>query len=275
MVQVKFGSISTENGFLPTESAQGPLSIEWDGRSDQLYTVIFYDIDSPYPAPRNTSSPFLHYLITNIKGSDMSTGNQLIDYMAPHPPTDSLPHTYMVDVYSQREAVLPVRHRIRENFRLNDFIKDNNLTLLDRNSFKVGKKIPTRVSASLASLISPTLQPESVNYFKSDSTLNEKQKSWCRCVLHVASKQKGACNIEQAWFETRDGHECYNPYAICSKSVRTSVRTCGENYDYASISDDELIAYAQLHQQKDPKIKIPEPYNRQDMLDNINRWKKY
>jgi phosphatidylethanolamine-binding protein (PEBP) family uncharacterized protein len=271
MVQVRFESISTKNGFLPTESAQYPITIEWNGDSNQLYTVIFYDIDAPYPAPNNTSSPFLHSLIINIKGSDMSTGNQLIDYMSPHPPLDSLPHTYLVDVYLQRENIRPSQHSVREKFKLNEFIKDHNLTLLDRTSFKVGKKIPTRVSAMSIPI---SRQPETTNYFKADSNLDETQKSWCRCVLHVSAKQRGACNVEQAWFEKRNDQSCYNPYAVCSKRLGTSVRTCGENYDFPSISDDELIAYAQLHQKKEPKISIPDPYSREKMLDNIRKWKE-
>lgn len=113
------------------------------------------------------------------------------------------------------------------------------------------------------------------SYFKSDSNLTEQQKKWCRCVLKVADKQPGACNTEKAWFETRDGKTCYNPYAICSKSVGTSVRTCGENYDFESLSDNHLIAYAELHQNsKDGiNIEIPVPYDRTMMLMNIKKWK--
>lgn len=113
-------------------------------------------------------------------------------------------------------------------------------------------------------------------FFKSDSTLTEKQKKWCRCVLKVADKQPGDCNKDQAWFETRDGRECVNPYAICSKSVGTSVKTCGENYDFESLPDNYLIAYAELHQKsKDGiNIEIPNPYVRGKMLENIKRWKE-
>ena len=275
-MEVRFGNTSTKSGFLPTEAAQDRIKIEWDGSPNQLYTVIFYDVDAPYPAPKNTNSPFLHYLLTNIKGDNMSTGNELIDYMSPNPPSDSLPHTYFVDVYIQDNIIRPAQHTVRKNFGLHNFVKDHNLKLVNRTTFKVGKKILTPVSAGKVSSNSVETDrlPTTTNYFKSDSFLNDKQEAWCRCVLHVAAKQKGACNTEQAWFETRENQRCYNPYSVCSKSVGTSVRTCGENYDFNSISDDELIAYAQLHQKKEPKIVIPSPYNRTEMLDNIKRWKE-
>lgn len=263
---VSFGDISTKDGFLPTESSQGMLKIEWNGNLEQLYTLIFYDMDAPYPAPKNTNSPYLHYLVTNIKGSDMASGNQLIDYLPPNPPKDSLPHTYFVDIYSQTDNIRPIQHSQRK-FGLNEFVKNNKLKLFDRVSFKIGNKILTPVSAN-------KYKPTTTNYFKADTSLNEKQQDWCRCVLKVAAKQRGDCNIEKAWFETRDGQQCYNPYAICSKSVGTSVRTCGENYDFSSISDNELIAYTQLHQTKTPKIEIPDPYDRDIMLNNIKRWKE-
>ena len=270
MVQFNFGSISTKDGFLPTKSAQNSMIIKWNSNPNNLYTVIFYDIDAPYPAPKNNKSPFLHYLVTNIKGSDVSTGNQLIDYISPQPPVDSLPHTYLVDIYVQSDNIRPVKHTIRENFNLNGYIKDHGLTLVDRESFKVGNKILTTVSSKLIQ----NIQPETTNYFKNNSSLTDKQKSWCRCVLHVADKQRGACNTEKAWFEKRDGQTCYNPYAVCSKSVGTSVRICGENYDFNSISDNELISYAQLHQKGSNIIVIPNPYDRKEMLDNIKRWKE-
>jgi len=279
---VRFGSTTTKNGFLPRETAQESLSIEWNGESDKLYTVIFYDMDAPYPTPNNTKSPLLHYLITNIKGSDISTGNQLIDYIPPSPPSDSLPHNYFIDVYVQQGHIRPIQHTVREKFNVNKFIKDHNLTLVDRNNFQVGSRILTAKSAS-AILSVPSISsvstgsdmvPTTSNYFKSDSYLNDKQKAWCRCVLHVADKQRGACNTEQAWFEKRNGIECYNPYAVCSKSVGTSVKTCGDNYDFNSISDNELITYAQLHQTKEPKIEIPSPYDRSMMLNNIKIWKE-
>lgn len=124
-------------------------------------------------------------------------------------------------------------------------------------------------------MISVPTAKSAQNRFKKDSVLSEKEEKFCSCVLKVAAKQKGACNTERAWFETRDNKTCYNPYAICAKSVGTTSRKCGENYNFESLSDDELISYAQLHQKdKDNKLVIPKPYDRDQMLTNIYTWKQ-
>ncbi len=283
MVQVKFGTTSADVGFITTGTAQQSLSIEWVADLDSLYTVIMFDMDTPYPAPNNVNSPFLHLLITNIKGMDIAKGDSLIEYMPPSPPADSLPHAYNLDVYLQKNSIRPVQHTVRKNFNLMGFVERHNLTLVDRSSFKVGQIVPTpsvvaRIPSSVSMMIVPSLEdrkPETTNYFLPGSDLTDKQKSWCRCVLHVANRQRGACNIERKWTEGRR-KECVNPYAICSASVGTSVRTCGANYDFGSISDDELITYSELHQKSKDGIiiEIPDPYNRETMLANIKRWKE-
>ena len=127
--------------------------------------------------------------------------------------------------------------------------------------------VPTRVTAQRLST--------TTNYFKSDSDLPEDKKKWCRCVLKVAGKQQGPCNIEKAWFETRDGQRCYNPYRVCASSVGTTSRDCSQHYDFNSFSDEDLITYAQLHQNSKDGIDIiiPVPYNRNTMLGNIKTWK--
>ena len=278
MVQVKFGTTSA-NVFITTGTAQQTLTIEWVANPDSLYSVILYDMD----APNNVNSPFLHLLVTNIKGMDIAHGDSLIQYIPPSPPADSLPHTYNIDIYLQKDNIRPVQHTVRKNFRLMGFVEHHNLTLVDRSSFNVGQIVPTPSSVvarnpSSTSMLVPSLEDrkaETTNYFLPGSDLTDKQKAWCRCVLHVANRQRGACNIERKWTEGRR-KECVNPYSICSASVRTSVRTCGANYDFSSISDDELITYAELHQKSkdDIIIEIPDPYNREKMLANIKRWKE-
>lgn len=71
--------------------------------------------------------------------------------------------------------------------------------------------------------------------------LTEREQAYCQCVVHGAAKQPGGCNLENAWFEMRDGRECYNPYAVCASSVGASTRKCYENYNYNGMRDDELI----------------------------------
>ncbi len=126
-----------------------------------------------------------------------------------------------------------------------------------------------------APLISPTapavlpiVSPGRAAMFIPNTTLTERQQAYCSCVLKVAAKQPGGCNMEKAWFEKRNGETCYNPYAVCAASVKTSTKECGDNYNYENLSDDHLIAFANLHQ-----IREPAPYNRQAMLQKIYDWK--
>lgn len=85
------------------------------------------------------------------------------------------------------------------------------------------------------------------NYFKVPSGLTEPHERYCRCIAHVASQQPEWCLKERAWFKTRDGKKCYNPYAICSKSTkRQGFAECSVNFDFTQFPDSELIAYANL-----------------------------
>ena len=286
MIQVKFGDISANKEFITTSTAQQPLSIEWTAGTDMLTTVIVYDMDSPQTAPNNVNSPFLHLLVTNIKGIDINNGDSLIEYMTPYPPHDSLPHTYYVDIYTQSTTIRPVAHKIRKKFNIDKFVSDHNLQLLDRESFKVGSIVPTATTLAQSSSVPTSITPviykpnerksTTDNFFLSGSDLPEDKRKFCRCTLKVADKQRGGCNIDRSWFKTIKGKKCYNPYSICAKSVGTTSRECGKNYDFESFSDNHLITYGQLHQ-KDKEgiiIHIPDPYNRQTMLDNIKRWKE-
>lgn len=109
------------------------------------------------------------------------------------------------------------------------------------------------------------------NYFKEGSDLREDEKKWCRCVLHVASKQSDQClvDVNKNARKTYDGKTCYNIYAVCSSRVGTSSRKCGINYEFNNIPDNELIAYSKMKH-----IKIPVPYSRNNMITAIMEWKK-
>ena len=258
MVQVRFGNDEIVNGFVPTMTAKQPLSLEWNSLPDTLTTVIMYDLEGN-----------VHLLITNIKGNDIDSGTPLVEYNAPLP---SVPRLYNIDIYQQPSII-----DNNEISNLQEFIRTNGLKLVDRASFQIGSKVPTIGSKvpTIGTRKSRKFETaeEKANYFIPGTTLTEQQQKWCRCVLKVADKQKGACNTEQAWFQTRENKTCYNPFAVCSASVGTSTRECGDNLNFEALSDDYLLAYAQLHQNTKHIIRIPEPYDRSQMLRNIAEWK--
>lgn len=59
----------------------------------KLYTVVIWDPD----APRSPS--FLHWLVTNIPGGDITRGDTIQSYTPPSPPDKQ--HRYYVGLYEQ------------------------------------------------------------------------------------------------------------------------------------------------------------------------------
>ncbi len=106
-------------------------------------------------------------------------------------------------------------------------------------------------------------------YFKNPAALSERDKKYCRCVLHVMGKQVPECLQDKAWFKKVGGKQCYNPYSVCAKSTGHTSRQCGENYDWSGIPDNELEGYANINH-----ISVPAPYDRTQMINNILAWKQ-
>ena len=70
-----------------------------------------------------------------------------------------------------------------------------------------------------------------LNYILANS-LNADQQKYCRCLLHVAAQQDERCLREKLWFQNVNGKQCYNPYAICSKSTKRKGNiNCFDNYN--------------------------------------------
>lgn len=130
---------------------------------------------------------------------------------------------------------------------------------------------PTRRNSASPSRASRSRSPGHKGYFKRGSSLTKKEESYCACVLHVAAKQPEWCLRDRAWRQKRGGATCYNPYAICAKSTRTSVgrsNKCSLSYDWEKLPVNELRAYAVLH-----NISIPRSSSRQTLVDEIYKWK--
>lgn len=101
-----------------------------------------------------------------------------------------------------------------------------------------------------------TVQPRYQNpRIRPDSQLTEQEQKYCSCVVQVEAKEG----------------DRYNPYAVCHSSVGGAGRPdCGDNYDWPKLTDAELIGYARG---KHGQIVIPNPYDREQMLNNIKQWK--
>jgi phosphatidylethanolamine-binding protein (PEBP) family uncharacterized protein len=220
------------------------LQINWDAMPGVYYTIIMYDVDSPYPSQPSTA-PYIHLLVTNIPGNDISKGQQLFGYMPPSPPSDSQPHRYVIGLYSQRMLIPTINLSNRAMFPLNQFISQYGLHFMESE---------TIVYDPIQTTFYVVAQEPTITYnpahplIRGDTTLTESEQNFCSCVVDVAEKQPGACNLEKAWFEYRDLRMCYNPFATCAKSTGTSSRKCYENYNYQEFSDLQLTALANLSQ---------------------------
>ena len=81
---------------------------------------------------------------------------------------------------------------------------------------------------------------------KFSSGQSEQKQKFCDCVVKVAAKQPESCNSEKAWFQTREGEKCYNPYAVCAKTTGTTSKQCSVNYSFAQMNDSQLRGYLSL-----------------------------
>lgn len=219
------------------------LQFTWPSVPGLSYTFMIYDIDAPRPNAAS-SSPYMHLLITNIPGNNISQGQYLFDYMPPKPPRSSENHRYVIALFSQNKSISGVNLTRRSRFPLDSFITQNGLKLVDDDIIEVD---PNTDKFHLTNKFDVSFNPEH-HLIKGNSSLNPGEENFCSCVIKVAGKEPGQCSFEKAWFEERDGRTCYNPYAVCANSTGHSSRRCNENYNYDAFTDDQLTAFANLNQ---------------------------
>lgn len=87
---------------------------------DKLYTIVIWDPDAP------KSPSFLHWLVTNIPGGDISQGNVVQPYYPPSPPAGSGEHRYYVGLYEQ-SGRLPIKKISQTGFDIDTFMSRNGL----------------------------------------------------------------------------------------------------------------------------------------------------
>jgi len=92
---------------------------------NKYYTLMMIDIDAP-SHDNPIYSPWLHWLIINIQNNSK---NELIPYYPPTPPKGSGNHRYIFILYEQQIGQISNNKNItkREKFKLDSFIKSNNL----------------------------------------------------------------------------------------------------------------------------------------------------
>lgn len=73
---------------------------------DKNLTLAMVDPDVPLQEFGNPRLPFLHWLVTNIRGADVAAGDVVQGYMGPAPP-DPKPHRYFFLLFEQPQELDP------------------------------------------------------------------------------------------------------------------------------------------------------------------------
>lgn len=250
-LDASFGDTKIYNDqILGVSSAKQPFNISIRSDPNQLSTLVIYDLSAP-DARNPTKSPFIHFLEMNIPGTKIDQGDIYFEYMPPSPPAGSGNHVYVVDLFRQKKRISLNITDQRIAFPLTQFIQSHDLTHESRLIFRVNPDDEAAFDGQWTNLT------------------NDKNNSYCRCVMEVAGRQPEACNREHAWYQRREGRKCANPYAVCHASIKgeSGLPNCGQNYVFENIPDNELIGYASLN-----RINIPQPYNRQALIKILYQW---
>jgi hypothetical protein len=128
--------ITGSEGILKPADVSGSLGLQLPENVKTPLTLVIYDKDAPYPE-RPSDSPYIHFLVINMRTSDILSGNRIFDYVPPNPPSDSPPHRYTALLYTQREPYTRVLQYERDRFPLQTFIDLNNGGLVERLQFQV------------------------------------------------------------------------------------------------------------------------------------------
>ena len=120
-LQVNNGNILT-----PAQVKDAPSTISWPAQDGSLYTLLMVDPDAP-----SRRIPFLreinHWLVVNIKGNDISSGNTILPYRGSGPPILTGLHRYIFLIFKQ-ESRLPIPLDVnRWGFKTRKFIETHKL----------------------------------------------------------------------------------------------------------------------------------------------------
>src|SRR6516165_6612428 len=98
-MEVDFDDKRVRKGGVFDSNDKFDLTISWDNDKKKLYTLVFFDLDAPYPD--ESDIPYIHYLVINVPGDNIEKGKTVLEYKPTIPPKDSSPHEYIVQLYEQ------------------------------------------------------------------------------------------------------------------------------------------------------------------------------
>ncbi|KAN0047366.1 hypothetical protein ACTA71_001748 [Dictyostelium dimigraforme] len=136
LLSVKYNGVELNiNDRLTPTFVQNKPEVSWEANNDELYTLILDDPDAPTRSDPKFGQ-WKHWLVTNIKGNDISTGQELAKYIGSGPPPKTGLHRYIFILCKQPgnqniefkgEHILPLTGELRNNWNAATFIKKWNL----------------------------------------------------------------------------------------------------------------------------------------------------
>ncbi|KAG9403835.1 hypothetical protein AC1031_005326 [Aphanomyces cochlioides] len=135
--------------YLSKELAEHAPQYTIEGDSSKWYSIVMIDVDAPNPA-NPTSSPYLHYILENIKADDPAHFDVIEDYAAVTPPEGTYTpnsingiqsflgkHRYVSLLLEQRGNIAPSGPLTssRRGFDVLGYVRDKDVCIADSITF--------------------------------------------------------------------------------------------------------------------------------------------
>ncbi|XP_055905250.1 protein D3-like [Eupeodes corollae] len=119
-------SVNKGNEISPFEARNQP-ALDWDANDNACYTILCMDVDAPAPDDRSISN-IVTWMVGNILGKDVDSGEVLVEYIPVSPPRGSQLHRSIYLVFEHPKKIKFDRKPIdastitgRPYFSLDDF----------------------------------------------------------------------------------------------------------------------------------------------------------
>jgi hypothetical protein len=235
MLKVQFGNtIVSDSLQIESSIIDQKMYVDYTADSRKFHTLLVWSLSH------------ILLLIVNIPGNQITKGDLLFEWETP-----IVGNNYNVTLYEQERPIRVQDLENRKNFPVERFAIMYKLLELDSVRFKFAAA--SRDAAAK-------------DWFRAESNLSEGQRKYCRCTLKIAEKQTAECLRDRSKWGTGS---CYNPYAVCAKSTRTSMgrESCMNHFDMDKIPVEFLRAYAIMN-----KIPLGNE-SHQAIKENITAWK--
>jgi len=104
----------------PYEASAQP-EVTWSSKEDDIWCLVLTGLDTHLT---EENQEYVHWMVANIKGSDISSGQQLFNYLQPFPPHGTGYHRYAFVLYKQEQHI-----------DVSGFTNDQSTTNLSERSF--------------------------------------------------------------------------------------------------------------------------------------------